>query len=96
MNFHTECCNILLFEFSREMSLDERGLEIALAIAWSVYLQKDEKVKRISTDRKSDRNNSLLGGLRWLTFPVPPSPTSTSLKLGICEAASAILLTASR
>jgi hypothetical protein len=27
MNFHTECRNILLFEFSREMSLDKRGLE---------------------------------------------------------------------
>jgi hypothetical protein len=94
MNFHTECRNILLFEFSGEMSLDERSLEIALAIA-RVLLAKDEKVKRISTDRKSDRNNSLWG-LRWLTFPVPPSPTSTSLKLGICEAASAILLTASR
>jgi hypothetical protein len=33
MNFHTECRNVLLFEFSREMSLDERGLEIMLAIA---------------------------------------------------------------
>jgi hypothetical protein len=58
MNFHTECCNILLFEFSREMSLDERGLEIVLAIA-RMLLAKDEKVKRNSADRKSDRNNSL-------------------------------------
>lgn len=58
MNFHTECRNVLLFEFSREMSLDERGLEIMLAIA-GLLLAKDEKVKRNFTDRKSDRNNSL-------------------------------------
>jgi hypothetical protein len=60
MDFDTECRNVLLFEFSREMSLDERGLEVALAIA-GVLLAKDEKVKRISSDRKSDRNNSLWG-----------------------------------
>ena len=58
MNFHTECRNVLLFEFSREMSLDERGLEITLAIA-EVLLAKDEKVMRNSTGRESDRNNSL-------------------------------------
>jgi hypothetical protein len=33
MNFDTERGDILLFEFSREMSLDERGLELMLAIA---------------------------------------------------------------
>ena len=58
MNFHAECRNVLLFEFSREMPLDERGLEIMLAIA-EVLLAKDEKVKWNSTGRKSDRNNSL-------------------------------------
>jgi hypothetical protein len=58
MNFHTECRNVLLFEFSREMPLDKRRLEIMLAIA-EVLLAKDEKVKRNSTGRKSDRNNSL-------------------------------------
>jgi hypothetical protein len=64
MNFHTECRNILLFEFSREMSLDERGLENCVSYRLECLLAKDEKAKRISTDRKSDRNNSLLGGLR--------------------------------
>jgi len=95
MNFHTECRNVLLFEFSREMSLDECGLEIMLAIAGVFACEGREGQVEFQLITKAIAI-TLYRGLQWLTFPVPPSPTSTSLKLGTCEAASAILLTASR
>ena len=63
MNFDTECRNILLFEFSGEMSLDERGLEMMLAIA-RVLLVKDEKIKRIFQLIAKAIAITLFGGLR--------------------------------
>ena len=46
MNFYTQSCNVLLFELSSQVSLDERGLKMMSVHAGRARL-KPEKVKRI-------------------------------------------------
>ncbi len=73
MNFDTQSRDVLLLKLSSQVALDKGGL---LTTWWSVmYLRK-------------------LGGCAMLngrerTFPVPPSPTRTSLKVGMALAAAA-------
>jgi hypothetical protein len=60
MDFNAEGGDVLLFEFTCKMTLDERSLHRTNVIS----------LPYIKT------------AYRCLTFPVPPSPTRTSLKVG--------------
>ena len=84
MDLNTEGRNILLFELSSQMTLNESSLQY-----YQQSLGRD--VRHLPRRRALQRGEDYLES-RLRTFPVPPSPTSTSLKVGMLVAASAILV----
>jgi hypothetical protein len=93
VDLNTKGGDVLLLELSSKMSLDEGGLVGGrvsvrlLKVAWETNRSKilllfgcpakgsDWELHR--GDREFEEARSVL------TFPVPPSPTSTSLKVGV-------------
>jgi hypothetical protein len=83
VNLDTEGGHVLLLEFTSQMALDEGGLA------------KTSSVSKRSTTPQSAHERWIRvpgDGSSELTLPVPPSPTRTSLKVGIPEAASAMVV----
>lgn len=74
VDFNTECGDVLLLELARQVALNEGGLR---TLSY-----------QLCTLRVMPYDSIVLQCIH--TFPVPPSPTSTSLKVGTC-CASAIL-----
>ena len=89
VDLDTERRNILLLEFSCQVTLDKGRLRLgSLVICYRVGMQP------LSTAQPAQWPSCYRERSRiWRrTFPVPPSPTSTSLKVGTLPAASAMLL----
>ena len=83
MDFDTECGNILLLEFTCQVTLDEGSLS-----KQSVHVLSS--VQTLSRGDIAQRELS-----RTLhTFPVPPSPTKTSLKVGTPDSNAAMVIAA--
>jgi len=89
VDFDTKRSIIFLLEFSSQMTLDESGLQFLLAID-SDMLMRTRAVVGQQHRAWNSQQRCLSGGAQ--TFPVPPSPTSTSLKVGMLGAPSAILM----
>lgn len=75
VNLDTERSNVLLLELSRQMALDEGSLPVRES-------QSDLDFRRRVLQGEVPVTLSSTAPIR-LTFPVPPSPTRTSLKVGI-------------
>lgn len=88
MNLNTKSCDVLLFKLSSQMTLDECSLcrgQSAVAIADAPPVpSKGRNLPNIR--RLADLPSSIR------TFPVPPSPTRTSLKVGTCAVVSAMVV----
>ena len=69
VDLNTEGCDVLLLELSGQVTLDEGGLE------------RGDMSAEASHGRAAKLAGAVLDCLR--TFPVPPSPTRTSLKVGV-------------
>ena len=109
MNFNAQCSDIFLLELASQMSLHEGGLQSELLASnkgtWDAPVQlKQDVLSKTSSSRiigfTSFARQHMKAEGKWResasskrTFPVPPSPTSTSLKLGVAwpPAASAIV-----
>ena len=90
VDLDTESRDVLLLELSGQMALDEGGLpgddvSFALVAGWLARLfvmllgaMRRQKLSQYDCAR-SER-----------TFPVPPSPTSTSLKVGMALASAMV------
>ena len=79
VDFYTQSRNILLLELSGDVALDEGGLQKLLSqhsfsIAMIQLLCLWAPPSLIASSAKTN--------IQDFTFPVPPSPTSTSLKVG--------------
>lgn len=88
MDFDTESGHVLLLELAGQMALDEGSLQT------EVNISIDGRCASASSRRGARGDDKRPVGYRERqTFPVPPSPTSTSLKVGTCcAAASAMVL----
>ena len=92
VNLNTEGGHVLLFEFASQMTLDEGGLD-----GWLSVSSRHSKIRgrervcvreRERGTKRNGRNCKIQKGKSNLTLPVPPSPTRTSLKVGVLGASA--------
>lgn len=84
VDLDTECRNVLLLKLSSQMALDEGGLhgDAVSLCSRCRLIELPGAVRHGAFAVECDRLQR--------TFPVPPSPTSTSLKVGMLPLASAM------
>jgi hypothetical protein len=93
VNFNTKGRNILLLKFTSQMTLDERGLPRCVSYCHDVECAPPRWNDGIRVPSNGTTGSTPANPVEH-TFPVPPSPTSTSLKVGIVGAASAMVVDA--
>jgi hypothetical protein len=88
VHLDTEGRNVLLLELAGQMTLDKgrlwgRFVSIgAIAGIMALFIRRSGGAHRPPDSAKRD--------VRVHTFPVPPSPTSTSLKVGVAASAMVV------
>jgi hypothetical protein len=88
VDLNTKGRNVFLLELSGQMTLDESGL----SELQSAYVLRNEPMRQTAkrSDASSEPGSVDMASSKH-TFPVPPSPTSTSLKVGTSAAIIVVL-----
>ena len=91
VNLDAQSSNILLLEFTCQVTLDEGGLRKVIVSSCTSYPPRWARLQSTSTAR-IDQAAAALERAIFHTLPVPPSPTSTSLKVGIVGCSAIVFL----
>lgn len=94
VDLDTEGRNVLLLEFSGQMALDEGCLQGDVVSEGSLLVSYEDICLSSASGGHRKPNVARRACTGVVTFPVPPSPTSTSLKVGMlpCAEASAMVV----
>jgi hypothetical protein len=92
VNLNTKRCDVFLLKLAGQMALDEGGLLYPLSALSNQLSASSQWLRNTATARKAIIETGFRIVRHLLTFPVPPSPTSTSLKVGTLSEAAILLV----